>query len=239
MIVCKICKTEIYQDDTYVKCVNCLSYFHSDTKKSSCAEITASEEKVIILKSTPKLLYRCSECTINNKVSNCLVAMMVKFNDAVLQLTNANDKLNKFTDYVKDIKEEQAKILFKLPAIENRSSVLENKEVNPSINVNEVIEEINLQKSKEKNVMIFNLHDHSDFQKDLAYIKNFLTTNNIYIKDLKIKRLGSFNKDTKRPLKLFFNSKFEAFKLLRKSKEISNKSKHKIVITNDKTINKQ
>ena len=104
MAVCKICKIEIYQDDTYVKFVNCSSYFYADTKNSNCAKITASKDKVIILKSTPKLLYRCNECTINNKVSNGLVEMMDKFNDAVLQLTNATEKLNKFSVDVKDIK---------------------------------------------------------------------------------------------------------------------------------------
>ena len=239
MVTCKICSEEIYQQDLYVKCVSCSSYLHADTKNKNCAEITASEEKVIILKTTPKLLHRCSECTINNKATTGLTEMMSKFNDAVVQLNSATENLNKFTSELKNIKDEQNNILSKLPIIEDRLTVLENKPSSSSTCVQEVIAEINLQKIKEKNVMIFNLHDHNDIQKDLEYIKKFLTNYNVNIKNLTIKRIGIFSKDKKRPIKLFFKTRYEAFNLLKKSKIIATNTKHKIFITNDKTIAQQ
>ena len=83
MATCKICEEAIYQDDTYVKCLACSQYFHADTKNKNCAEITASEEKVIGLKSTPKLLYRCNECSTNNTINGGLTEMIDKFNNSV------------------------------------------------------------------------------------------------------------------------------------------------------------
>ena len=240
MVTCKICKEEIQQNDSlYVKCVSCGLYLHANTKMNNCAEITASEEKVIILKATPKLLYRCSECAINNIANTGLTEMMSKFNEAVVQLNSATENLNKYTEDLKNIKDEQTNILSKLPVIEDRLSVLENKQSSSSTNVQDVIAEINLQKIKEKNVMIFNLHDHKDTQKDLDYIKKFLSNNNVNTNNISMKRIGIFNKDKKRPIKLFFKTRYEAFNLLKKSKIIASKSKHKIFITNDKTIAQQ
>ena len=241
MVLCKKCESEIYKEDQYVKCVSCSSYFHADTKKNNCAEITASEEKVIILKSTPKLLYRCNECTISSKVNDGFIDMMKKFNESVLQLNTATENLNKYNDELKIIKDEQVKISSQLPEIQDRLKILEYKQVNSSVNVNvhEVIEEINLRKIKEKNVMIYNMHDHNDAHKDLEYIKNFLSNNNIKVNNLKINRIGNFNKESKRPIKIIFKTRFEIFKLLRKSKQFSSQSKNKIFITNDKTFAQQ
>ena len=80
------------------------------------------------------------------------------------------------------------------------------------------------------------MKDHSEFKKDLDFIKNLLKKYNIKNNNFRIKRIGDYNKNKPRLLKLMFNTRFDAYNLLKKSRQIIADSKTKIFITNDKTL---
>lgn len=251
MKVCKVCKLKIHSNEKFVECILCSEFFHSDTKEKNCAEISPTEERVVALTSVqPKLLYRCVECfetgnsslNINSKkFSNILD----QFNASILSFKEATETFKELSDKVKKLQSSQQEIIQdKLPEINDRLSRLENKNIKDAdaldaITTQKIISEINEQKNISKNVMIFNLKEYADEKKNSNQVIKLLKNNNISVNNITIKRIGKYNAEKCRPVKIIFKNYYEAIKMIKKSRIIARNSKKNIYITNDKTKSQQ
>lgn len=251
MKTCKICNVRIHSNEKSVQCISCAEFFHSDTKDKNCAEISPTEERVISLTSVlPKLLYRCTECSQNSNSSQYINSkkfsdILDQFNTSILNFKEATETFKGLSEKVNELHQNQQEIIQdKLPEMNKRLSELESKSSSQDnshdvIATQKIIAEINEQKNLSKNVIIFNLKDSPDEEKNLKNVNKLLKNNNINVKNISVKRLGIFDENKCRPVKIIFRSYYDAINMLKKSKAIMKNSKQNIYITNDKTKSQQ
>ena len=94
-ILCNICDAPI-TNAYLVTCVCCMKMFHAATKSQNCAQITASEEKLIFLRNSTRMVYRCLKCTTEGCYSSPLEKLVEDLNQ---RLDTLGEELSTVKEY--------------------------------------------------------------------------------------------------------------------------------------------
>ena len=117
---------------------------------------------------------------------------------------------------------------------EKRIEVIE-KSHDPVVNIENVIIEIQKRDKKRLNVVIFNMIDKNNLDADKVEIKSALQNAPFKNNSYKIVRIGTYEQNKNRPIKIYFKSSEHANWVL-KNKNIFTKSiSPNLIITNDRT----
>ena len=93
-----ICKEGFGNSDVIATCCVCNGLFHSNESAQNCASTTATEIRVIKLKSKPLMVYRCENCAKNGGQNKLLVEAFMELKDEVNQLSSLKDTLEKISN---------------------------------------------------------------------------------------------------------------------------------------------
>lgn len=136
MSSCFICKAEFIDIDKKVKCIMCSNYFHANytqkgKAKDNCANINASEDKLVNMKQPYLYVYRCEECTRNNVITNKLEEHIKELNINLKNLEQLKTSLNSLPQLVDELKNINTIVLPKIKGdiqrIESKVDNLEEK----------------------------------------------------------------------------------------------------------------
>lgn len=105
MSVCEGCKDPFIEGDIIATCCVCLSMFHCSEKTNegsgkNCSLTTASEVRVLKLRSKCLMLYRCKECRDSGGITPQLVEVISSLQSSVDKLSGLNDNIKKLTNEV-------------------------------------------------------------------------------------------------------------------------------------------
>ena len=181
MNTCSICNVDFIDADKRVKCVICSCYFHANYSSKgkateNCAQIIASEEKLVNMKQPYSFVYRCSKCATNQVISSQLEKNIIELNASLKSFEHLKSSLDLLPSLVKDlqditkttipqINEEINRINVKVDNLEEKVDnqlLLLNPDVVDPQKVQQiqeqiscaVIKEINEKKYREKNVIV-------------------------------------------------------------------------------------
>lgn len=97
MSTCAKCNHGFSNSDVIAVCVTCSDLYHAKSK--NCADVTASEIKVMELKSSkPKLVYRCQTCVAAGGEDISLKEAVVDLQRSVKDFTSLSIKVNEIYD---------------------------------------------------------------------------------------------------------------------------------------------
>ena len=115
MTTCAVCEGILLKDDIHVTCAICFKLFHADyTNGNNCAEINASEKKIVnIKKKKYAFVYRCKKCENAGGINNNIIEIMKKMNENLAKVEEFNQRidvfinkcvsLEKFTESIEEI----------------------------------------------------------------------------------------------------------------------------------------
>ena len=194
MSVCGVCKVA-FTGGTIVACVCCNSLFHANyagytdfvkAKKiepkpdlngtaMNCAEVNASEERVIIQQKEHLMVYRCVSCKENGGISPALQKLLTIVNTKLDEVKETVKTINKYKNEFenvknnaeagKDAKDKVEHVFDKvIPGI--KDEIIKSKE--------EIIQEVSEMNRKSKNLIILNIPDKNDKKNDLLLLKDII-----------------------------------------------------------------
>ena len=264
MSLCKVCKEQIVEGDKrVVTCVICNEKLHAhystNNSTKNCAEINASENKLVEMTKPYHFIYRCNQCSNTTGIIPKLDKYLDEFNSnmrrindfkqnmallpEILKELQAINKI-KMPSIIKDIKDinEILTPLSKttIPAIENRLKNLEEARSNVNTEANEenltiqVIREINERTYKQKNVIFYNIPESPNNSNDKSLVEKIINNPTITKNINFISRIGIYSAESIRPLRVKTKYIEDAAWIISNSLKIKENSKKAIVevITN-------
>ena len=107
--------------------------------------------------------------------------------------------------------------------------------------MDDVLQEMDERRNKEKNIVIFNLDESDSNEEDLSKtvkIIKYLNAESVEINNINVQRLGKTKIDNKcRPLKVMLNSSKDVYEILKNCKKLKNYPvKSNIIVNRDLTM---
>ena len=225
-------------------CACCMKMFHADTKKLNFAQITALEEKLILLKTPIRMIYRCLKCTTEGCFSSTLEVLVQDLNK---RLDKMSGELDAITDYKKKV-DHALQTFDEIQSNEGtkaeKNKNIEEKTIDLSDNVipsvkseleTAIIKESRERDIKKNNIIVLKLKDNNNVNEDKNFVDKILSLNQSIDKNIKFYRLGVFTENKNRPLRLICKNNDDTKWILINNKEILKKLNVEVIITNERT----
>ena len=104
MTTCVKCQGPFAKDDKHVTCVICLNLFHANyTKGKNCADINASEERIVEMKKKCSFVYRCDKCTATGGLNPEFLEIINSMNNNIAKIEAFNSKVDEFTKNIEEL----------------------------------------------------------------------------------------------------------------------------------------
>lgn len=190
---CDKCKLDISDKDSFVVC-DCCSIYHHE----KCVELCPSEIRILALKKR-NMIYFCSSCRMDFKKVPKVIAKL----DEVLEIN-------------KKLIEENKKL----------REMIENGNSSNETNVNNIVQEIHERQFRATNIIITNIQESAEknhlrrAEEDTNNVKRILGDFSSEVTIKKTFRLGKYDNNKNRPLKVVLNSSDEALYILRNKNSI-------------------
>lgn len=238
MSTCAKCKLN-FAKDLIAVCNICNDLYHA-SGTSNCAGLSATEIKVLQLKSKePVLFYKCDNCRKDGKenpIVNLLLELRNKTNKLEEMKQEFNDfKANKLPNIEKDLDE----LIDKSSSMDDRIAKLENLIVSaedtatvvavgknnivnaPAINTFCQMKEFNLRQKKLNNIILYKVtemitNNSYNHKEDVANIIKLLSKFDFKttLSAKNIHRIGNFEINKSRPIRIKFDKRSDATKIV-------------------------
>lgn len=193
-LLCAKCNLGVTEKESLAVCDCCSDVYHE-----KCSDLAASEIRAIIIKKR-NLIYFCPSCKDNFK-----------------KVPKVIEKLNEAIKINEDLQEENKKL---------REILTDKENMDNKTDINVIIQEIYERQNRASNVIICNIQESSErnqlerAKEDTVNVKNILgkLTEEVTIK--KTFRLGKFNSNKIRPIKVVLGNSEEALTILRNKNRI-------------------
>jgi hypothetical protein len=188
-------KCGLDDSDKIFPCDYCKSY-----TCVKCAGLTASEVACLRLKNSRKLIFLCDKCE------------------------NGLWKVPELIKEVHDLKEAIKKIEKKLESAEATENDV--KVVSNDFSPEQLVNEINERQKRASNIIVFNVNESSKalrsdrISDDKNAISQILQDINVNVNNIDVFRLGKFQQNKIRPMKVCFRTREEALQVLKNKKSI-------------------
>ncbi|KAJ8667842.1 hypothetical protein QAD02_009505 [Eretmocerus hayati] len=237
MSLCNTCGKG-FDNCLIVNCIYCRKFFHATEK---CADLTASEIKVVALKTKVSMVYKCMECKDNGPACCSETIGVIKsdldiIKESVAKIdtltVNLDSTRREVSELKKSIDDQIPSIQGDIVQLKNDMVAVQNQMKSDNASVSETIyHEVQERITKSKNIILFKVPEVPNILQEIQQVQEILKDTPVNTSNIQAHRIGAPAANTTRPIIVTLNSPQDAHLILKNKKRID----QRYIVALDKT----